>query len=234
MLPPQFQLAPVRATEVTFRAGPLLTPPTAVTAPPPAFGGGDWAWLEYAGPSDPALPRPMLRADTVARLADAPPVLRDGWLRLTLGAQPTLLTYALTPPALSTGTGGPPGASLTVTAYNAGSNSVTCESITITLPVGTDPGALTSVPGLIVAAPAQPAGWTFQAAGAAQPGVYTATPGPGMTVAPGDTLTFTLAGIGVSQAPGLSVIEIQESAGVAQATITQATITLTLERFPLA
>jgi len=45
-------------------------------------------------------------------------------------------------------------------------------------------------------------------------------------VAPGDTLTFTLTGIGVSQAPGLSVIGITESAGAAQATVA-----LTLERF---
>ena len=45
-------------------------------------------------------------------------------------------------------------------------------------------------------------------------------------VAPGDTLTFTLTGVGVSQVPGLSVIEIQESAGAAQATVA-----LTLERF---
>ena len=229
-LPPQFQLAPVRATEVTFRAGPLLTPPTAVTVPPPAFGGGEWAWLEYAGPADPALPRPMLRADTSARLADAPPVLRDGWLRLTLGAQPSLLTYALTPPALSTGTGGLPAGSLAVTAYNAGSTSVTCDSITITLPVGSGPGALTSVPGLIVAASAQQ-DWDFKAADGGQPGVYTATPilvaGTTVTpVAPGDTLTFTLTGIGVSQAPGLSVIGITESAGAAQATVA-----LTLERF---
>ena len=226
-LPPQFQRAPMHATEVTFRAGPLLTPPTAVTVPPPAFGGGEWAWLEYAGGADPALPRPMLRADTVARLADAPPVLRDGWLRLTLGTQPSLLTYTLTPPALSTGTGGPPGASLTVTAYNAGSTSVACDSITITLPVGTGPGALTNVPELIVAAQAQPASWNFQAAGATRPGVYTAAPGAaGTTVAPGDTLTFTLTGVGVSQVPGLSVIEIQESAGAAQATVA-----LTFERF---
>lgn len=233
-LPPQFQLAPIRATEVTFRAGPLLTPATAVEMTLPAFSGGEWAWLQYTGTAGPAQPRPPRPADTTARLPDAPPVLREGWLRLTLTAQPTQLTYALTPPALGTGstpgtgTGSTPPASLTLTAYNAGTTQVNCESITITLPVGTDAGALTNAPELIAAV--QPASWTFQADGAGGPGTFIANPPVTDTtiapVLPGDTLTFTLTGIGVSLAPGLSVIEIQESAGG-----TRATVTLTLERF---
>jgi hypothetical protein len=233
-LPAQLQLAPIRATEVTFRAGPLLTPATVVEVALPAFSGGEWAWLQYAGPADPALPRPPRPVGTIARLADAPPVLRDGWLRLTLTAQPTQLTYALTPPALSTGatpgtgTGRTPAASLALTAYNASSTSVSCDSITVTLPVGTDAGALTSTPELIVPVTTQSGGWNFQADGATGPGTFTATPGPAdPAVAPGDTLTFTLTGISVSPAPGLSVIEIQESAGG-----TRTTVTLTLERFP--
>ncbi len=227
-LPAAFQAAPVSATEVTFRAGPLLTPATAVQVPVPAFGGGEWAWLQYAGPADPALPRPLRPADTTARLADAPPVLRDGWLRLTLTGQPTLLGYALTPTALAAGTGS--SSSLTLTVYNAGNASVTCDSITVTLPVGTDSGALTSTPELISATSAQPTSWAFQAA--TPPGTFTASPVSADTtetpgaVAPGVALTFTLAGIGANPVPGLSVIQVAESVGTAQATAT-----LTLERF---
>jgi hypothetical protein len=199
-----------------------------VQVPAPAFGGGEWAWLQYAGPADPALPRPLRPVDTIARLADAPPVLRDGWLRLTLSGQPTLLSYALTPTALATGTGS--SSSLTLTVYNAGSASVTCDSITVTVPVGTDPGALTSTPELISTTSAQPTSWAFQAA--TPTGTFTASPVPTDTtatpgaVAPGTALTFTLAGIGVNPVPGLSVIQVAESAGTAQATAT-----LTLERF---
>ena len=57
-LPPAFQLAPMHATEVTFRSGPLLSPPTALTAPLPAFGPGDWAWLQYDPSGAAAQPRP--------------------------------------------------------------------------------------------------------------------------------------------------------------------------------
>ena len=162
-LPGPVQIAPTQATEVTFRAGPLLTPPTAVTAPLPAFGAGDWAWLQYDDAASPALPRPLSRADTTARLPDAPPGLRDGWLRLTLGGQPTPLTLRPHPGGAARRHGGAPAASLTLTAYNATSSPVTCESITITLPVDPDPGALTARPGLIQAAAGQP-GWTFSGA----------------------------------------------------------------------
>ncbi len=180
------------------------------------------------GQADPALPRPLRPADTTARLADAPPVLRDGWLRLTLTGQPTLLGYALTPTALAAGTGS--SSSLTLTVYNAGNASVTCDSITVTLPVGTDSGALTSTPELISATSAQPTSWAFQAA--TPPGTFTASPVSADTtetpgaVAPGVALTFTLAGIGANPVPGLSVIQVAESVGTAQATAT-----LTLERF---
>ena len=227
-LPQQFQVAPVRATEITFRSGPLLTPPTGVQLPIPAFSAGDWAWLEYDPSGGPALPRPLSRADSSARLPDTPPTLRDGWLRLTLGGQPTQLTYALTPTALPTTTGGPPAQALTMTAYNATSAAVTCDSITITVPVGTDPGALTASPGLIQPVSAQPASWTFQAGGQGQqPGTFIATPiGAASAVASGVTLGFTLASLGVSQHPGLSAIQITEVTAQGQATLT-----LAAERF---
>jgi hypothetical protein len=227
-LPAAFQLAPMNATEVTFRSGPVLTKPTALTAPLPAFGQGDWAWLQYDSPGAAALPRPLSRADPSAQLPDVPPSLRDGWLRLTLAVQPTLLTYSVTPPAVCTGTAGTPGsASLAITAYNGTSVPVACTSISITLPIGTGPAALTNSPELIQPVSAQPATWAVQAAGPGLPGTFVATPSTaGATVDPGTTLTFTLASIDVSPSQGVSVIEIEESAGN-----TQTTVSLVLEKF---
>ena len=224
-LPPQFQTAPVSATEVTFRSGPLLTPPTGVQIPPPAFSQGSWVWLEYDASGGPALPRPLSRADSSARLPDAPPALREGWLRLTLGGQPTQLTYTVTPAALPTATGGPPAGSLTITGYNATSAPVTCDSITIAIPAGTGSGALTDSPGLIQPVSAQPQTWSFQAY--SQPGTFTAAPvTAGSAVACGATLGFTLSSLGVSPDPGVSAVQITEVT-----TAGQATLTLAVERF---
>jgi hypothetical protein len=227
-LPAQFQLAPIRAAEMTFRTGPLLSPPTAVTIPPPAFGHGDWAWLQYDDPAQAAQPRPLSRADTSAQLLDVPPSLREGWLRLTLSQQPSLLTYSLTPPAVRAGTGGIPTATgLTITAYNGTSLPVTCTSIGIVLPTGTGQAALTSSPDLIQPVSAQPATWALQAGGPGQPGTFVATPvTAGATVDPGAALSFTLANIDVSPDQGLAVITIEESANG-----THTTITLALEKF---
>jgi hypothetical protein len=221
-LPPTFQLAPMHATEVTFRSGPLLSPPTALTAPLPAFGQGDWAWLQYDPSGAAAQPRPLSRANASAQLPGVPPSLRDGWLRLTLAVQPTLLTYSVTPPAVPTGaTGLPGGTILTVTAYNGTSTPATCGSITVTVPTGDDPVALTASPELIQPVSAQPDTWTFEAAGAGEPGIFVATPVTvGAAVDPGATLTFTLVSIAVSASPGLVLVEIAESAGNALTTIT--------------
>ena len=227
-LPQQFQLAPVRATEVTFRSGPLLTPPTAVQLPLPAFSAGDWAWLEYDRvrwpcPAAAAVPGRRLgqaarrATDAAGRLAAADP---------RRAAHPAHATRSR-PPRCPPTTGGPPAQALTMTAYNATSAAVTCDSITITLPVGTDPGALTASPGLIQPVSAQPASWTFQAGGQGQPGTFIATPiGAASAVASGVTLGFTLASLGVSQHPGLSAIQITEVTAQGQATLT-----LAAERF---
>jgi len=157
-----------------------------------------------------------------------PPTLRDGWLRLTLAVQPTVLTYSVTPSAVPTGATGPPSStSLAITAYNGTSTPATCGSITISVPTGDDPAALTASPELIQPVSAQPDTWTFQAAGPGEPGIFVATPVTlGAAVDPGTTLTFTLASIDVSPSQGLSVIEIEESADD-----TQTTVTLALEKF---
>jgi hypothetical protein len=223
-LPAAFQAAPMSAMEITFRSGPLLSPPTALTAPIPAFGGGDWAWLQYDATPAPAQPRPLRPADASAQLIDVPPTLRDGWLRLTLAVQPSRLTYAVTPTALPAGADGIQGASsLTITAYNSTSVPVACTSIGITLPVGGSPGALTGSPGLIQPASGQPGTWNFQVPASGQPGTFLATPvTAGTPVGAGETLAFTLTGIAVSPGPGLAVIQIDESADNAQAAVTLA------------
>jgi len=157
-----------------------------------------------------------------------PPSLREGWLRLTLAAQPSRLTYSVTPPAVRAGTGGVPTATgLTITAYNGTSVPVTCTSIGILLPTGTGQAALTNSPGLIQPVSAQPGTWTLQAAGPGQPGAFVATPvTTGATVDPGATLSFTLANIDVSPDEGLAVVQIEESADG-----TQTAVTLTVEKF---
>jgi hypothetical protein len=220
-LPAAFQQAPMRAMEVTFRSGPLMSPPTALTAPVPAFGGGDWAWLQYDTTAAPAQPRPLHPADASAQLLDAPPTLRDGWLRLTLAVQPSRLTYAITPAALPAGSGGiQSAASLTLTAYNSTSASVACTSIAVVLPVGSGPADLTGNPGLIQPVSGQSDAWNFQVPASSQPGTFLATPvTPGAAVDPGETLTFTLTGIVVSPGPGLAVIQIDESADGATASV---------------
>ena len=160
--------------------------------------------------------------------------MRDGWLRLTLGGQPTQLTYALTPAALPTATGGLPAGWLTITAYNATSAAVTCDSITITVPTGTDPGALTASPGLIQPVSAQPASWTFQAGSQnQQPGTFIATPvTAGSAVAQGIPLSFTLASLAVAQNPGLSALQVTEVTAAGQATLRSQSNALSPARAP--
>jgi hypothetical protein len=218
----------MRTAEVTFRAGPLLGPPTAVTLPLPAFGPGDWAWLQYAGPGEAAEPRPLSRADSSAQLVDASASLRDGWLSLRLSPQASRLTYSLTPSAVRAGTGSDPTAtSVTITAYNGTSVAVSCTSIGIVLPTGTGQAALTSQPDLIQPASGQPGSWALQAAGPSQPGTFIATPvAAGTTVDPGATLSFVFANVDVSPDQGLAAVTIEESADGARTTIT-----LALEKF---
>ncbi len=211
-LPPGSQAAPLRTMEVTFRCGPLLTPATGVSAPLPALGRGDWAWEQYRSTSSPALPTAIIVADATAQLLDSPPSLRDGWLRLTLTGQPTTLTYALTPTALSAGSGvSPTSSTLVLTAYNGSGRPALCSAFHLSLPIGADSSALTSDPGRILASSLQPDTWTLQPAGAAQPGVFLAQPtNPPATIDPGTTLTFLLADIDVEATAGVTLVGIDE------------------------
>jgi hypothetical protein len=228
-LPPSCQVVPLTAMEVTFRSGPVLTPATGISLPLPAAGRGDWSWLQYVTPSAPARPRPVSAADPTAQLLDAAPTMRDGWLRLTLAGQPTMLTYALTPVAVPAGTGArPTAATVILTAYNGSGATVSCSSIQITLPVGTDASGLTSDPDRIVASSSQPDAWTLRPAGATQPGVFVAQSiDSTATVDPGVTLTFVFTNIDVAPGPGVVLVGIDELGASAPAHVD-----LTLEKVP--
>jgi hypothetical protein len=217
-LPVAVQLAPLQGTEITFRAGPLVSSPGALSAPLPALGRGNWAWLQYDGAA-PAEPRPIRRADATAQMVDVPPRLRDGWLRLVLAPPQSTLTYALSPTALvaNARTGGT--ASVNVTAYNGTANPVTCDSITVIVPSGGGPTDLTTHPQQITPKSEQ-ADWTFQASGRDPAGSFVATPvSAGAALPAGRTLSFTLANIAVDQS-GLALIGIEEVIQGAQASIT--------------
>jgi hypothetical protein len=206
--------------EVTFRSGPLLTPATVVTAPLPSYGHGDWSWLQYDETGTPARTRALTGADASGTLLGPAPILREGWLRLQLVPQPTVLRYSVSPAAVATGTAIAPDTILTIAAYNESGGQAVCSSIEITLPVGTGPTSLTAAPDLVQASSAQPDSWSFQALGPAQPGVFVATPAdPTQQIDPGVTLTFILANVNVDANPGPVTIEIAESANQQQAQV---------------
>ena len=68
--------------EATFRVGPLLTPPDAVRMPLPAELHGSWSWIERTGvhlaPGQPIAP-----LSEAVVLDEPPPLVREGWLKLT-------------------------------------------------------------------------------------------------------------------------------------------------------
>ena len=211
-LPAVSQLAPSNAMEVTFRSGPLLTPATGTAAPLPTFGTGDWSWLQYQNASAPATPRPIMSVDATAHMLDAAPTLREGWLRLTLTDQPTVLTYALTPAVITAGTGtAPTTTTIVLTAFNGSGTPVRCGAIRVGIPVGAGQSALTLAPERIAAASGQPTTWTVLPAGSAQPGVFLAAASdPAGTVDPGATLTFVFSDIDVNSITGVVLIGIDE------------------------
>lgn len=78
VLPDRFVTDPLAKMVITFRTGPILTSPEQLRIPIPTSVQGQWAWLAPGGaPPDPNL-QPV---DPAARLPNAPPVLRQGWLQ---------------------------------------------------------------------------------------------------------------------------------------------------------
>jgi hypothetical protein len=189
--------------ELLFSVDSLLCEPDRVTVPLPGVGAaaGTWTWLEYQAADAPALPLPAFPADTFARLADVPPVVHDGWLRLTLGTQDTALTYVATPAALPCGVS----TELLLSVLNTTTQAVVVDSIVIAVPAGlVAQSALVSVtantPWPVAAGPADPAGrptWRLTAGGA--------------TVAAGAVVTVIIQGLSAPGAPGQDAVGVTET-----------------------
>lgn len=196
--------------EATFRTGPVLGDPSSVAMPLPALDDGAWTWLQYQGTAEPASPVPVAVARPAAALPDVPAVLREGWLALTLGGPPTVLTYTVEPPAVATARppGPPAPATVQVVAWNGGGHDVACSAITLELPVGTGPGDLTADPARIEASVPAGSGWSVAADGA---GTVTAKPvAPATGLPAGATLRIVLAAVPVGAAPGAAAIRVVE------------------------
>ncbi|SDM31415.1 hypothetical protein [Allokutzneria albata] len=94
-------------------------------------------------------------------------------------------------------------AAVQVTVRNTGAEPVTCEAITLTVPVGPGPDALTTAPEAIRAG--TDARWAVAHRG---DGVFEATPTDAAELGPGAELTITLDGIDVGAAPGTTSVEV--------------------------
>ncbi|WP_374230996.1 hypothetical protein, partial [Streptomyces sp. UNOC14_S4] len=108
-------------------------------------------------------------------------------------------------------------AELRVTAVNPGPESVTCAAITVTVPAGEAPDALTATPETITARVEGATGWRAEHGGG---GVFHVRPtAPGTELKPGERLVVTLADITVNQAVGTAVLGIGETAADAAGTL---------------
>ncbi|RLV04499.1 hypothetical protein CTZ27_11260 [Streptomyces griseocarneus] len=108
-------------------------------------------------------------------------------------------------------------AGLRITAVNPGPESVTCAAISVTVPVGAGPDALTATPETITARVEGATGWQ---AGHAGGGVFHVRPtAPGTELKPGERLVVTLADIVVNQAAGTATLGIGETAADAVGTL---------------
>ncbi|MGK5543605.1 hypothetical protein ACSNOH_02530 [Streptomyces sp. URMC 127] len=126
----------------------------------------------------------------------------------------TALSYALhTSPALlrvRTDDRSGERATLRITATNPGPAAVTCDSITITVPTGEEPHALTAGPETITARVEGTAGWEAEHHGS---GVFHVRPAePGTELKPGERIVITLANVEVNEAVGTAVLGISEQA----------------------
>lgn len=81
-LPSQFYASALAQMAVTFRIGPLLTDPNTIRIPLPAEQQGVWSWVWQTAPNQYAADN-IVVANQQARLADSPPHLMEGWLKLS-------------------------------------------------------------------------------------------------------------------------------------------------------
>lgn len=197
----------LRRMAVTLRAGPVLGDGAGIVLPLPATENSAWSWLQYTDTVQPAGEYPVEAADATARLPDAAPVLREGWLKLLTGERPTTFRYAITPRAVPCTTDPelPSSATFEITVYNGSPDPVYAPELVFKVPAGTGERDLTEHPGTISAV--APEGWSVAAAG----GLVVATPDGREPVPAGAVLIFVVAGVQVVTEPGIAVIRVTET-----------------------
>ena len=139
----------------------------------------------------------------------------------------TLLTYALLPQPDPPQAGS--GVTLTLVVSNGGREAVTCTSITVTIPVGTNAKDLVADPSGVVTEP--PSGWSC-----AQNGnqlVLTPQTSGSAEIA-GGGLAFIFSGLALNAEPGTSAIAIGELASSPSHTETERDTALDVTKFPAA
>ncbi|MCC3773260.1 hypothetical protein [Streptomyces sp. UNOB3_S3] len=102
-------------------------------------------------------------------------------------------------------------ATVRIAATNPGPGTVLCDTITITLPVGEEPHALTATPETITAGVSDTTGWHAEHHG---DGVFRVRPTePGTELKPGERIVITLTDVVVNAAVGTAALGISETAG---------------------
>ncbi|MCX4546271.1 hypothetical protein [Streptomyces sp. NBC_01565] len=127
----------------------------------------------------------------------------------------TALSYTLhtSPAPLNVATDTADGrAELRITVTNPGPDPVTCDTITVTVPAGEGPDALTATPETITARTDGHADWHAEHRGG---GVFHIRPtAPGAELKPGERFVVTLDGVVVNRTVGTAVLGISEAAAV--------------------
>lgn len=197
----------LRRMALAMATGPLLGDGAGIVLPLAATSDSVWSWLQYTDTVQPAGEYPVELADPTARLPDAAPVLREGWLKLLTGERPTSLRYAIAPRAVpcTTDEQVPAIAAFEITCYNGSPDPARVNALVFQVPVGTGERDLTAHPGTIRVTASD--GWR---AAVGQDGIVVATPDTPEPVPAGEVLSFVLAGIQVVAEPGLTVIRVTE------------------------
>jgi hypothetical protein len=211
-LPSQYVTPELSRMQITFRGGPAINDAAGAVMPLPSVDQGAWSWLQYENATSPASERAVAAGDGVAQLPDPAPLVREGWLRLVLGAAPTRLAYTVSPSAVAAAQPGrgPSTVILQLSVYNGSGDDVACSGLRFTLPVGPGEHDLTERPDLIEASLPAGAPWTVQRDG----GEVLARPIPPLPgLARGETLRITLAGVRINAALGAAAITVQETTG---------------------
>ncbi|HEX4788124.1 MAG TPA: hypothetical protein VH372_06645 [Actinospica sp.] len=231
-LPPRFAVPALLRLAVTLRAGPVVGTAGTTTLPLPELGKGSWSWLAHPSPDQVALASTPVAAQAQAELADAYPVVREGWLRLDPGRIEAAPTFTVAPGALPTADdpGGASAATLDFTVHNDTGAAFVCTQVVVTLPIGPGAHDLTADSGGL-ALRAEPAGdWRFSHDAA---GRLVARPeSGGFALEAGAGLRFHAAGIRIGAAPGRVAVEIAATTAASGSVETTHSAVLHVEKAP--